>query len=36
VVEAPDGTIWITTSNRDDYGEARDGDDRVVRVIPPS
>jgi quinoprotein glucose dehydrogenase len=36
VVEAPDGSIWITTSNRDDYGQERKGDDRVVRVIPPS
>jgi glucose/arabinose dehydrogenase len=36
VVEAPDGTIWITTSNRDEYGQERKGDDRVIRVIPPS
>jgi glucose/arabinose dehydrogenase len=36
VVEAPDGTVWITTSNRDGYGEGRSGDDRVIRVIPPS
>jgi glucose/arabinose dehydrogenase len=36
VVEAPDGTFWVTTSNRDEYGQASDGDDRVLRVIPPS
>jgi glucose/arabinose dehydrogenase len=36
VVEAPDGTLWVTTSNRDDYGEERKGDDRVIRVLPPS
>jgi quinoprotein glucose dehydrogenase len=36
VVEAPDGTIWITTSNRDDYGSERRNDDRVIRVIPPA
>lgn len=36
VVEAPDGTLWVTTSNRDDYGEAKEGDDRVLRVLPPS
>jgi quinoprotein glucose dehydrogenase len=36
VAEAPDGTIWITTSNRDEYGQERKGDDRVIRVIPPS
>jgi hypothetical protein len=36
VVEAPDGTLWATTSNRDDYGQERKGDDRVIRVLPPS
>jgi glucose/arabinose dehydrogenase len=36
VVEAPDGTFWVTTSNRDDYGSAGEGDDKVLRVIPPS
>jgi quinoprotein glucose dehydrogenase len=36
VVEAPDGAFWITTSNRDDYGQERKGDDRVIRVVPPS
>jgi glucose/arabinose dehydrogenase len=32
VVRAPDGALWMTTSNRDGYGEARGGDDRVLRV----
>jgi glucose/arabinose dehydrogenase len=32
VVRAPDGALWMTTSNRDGYGEARGGDDRILRV----
>jgi glucose/arabinose dehydrogenase len=37
IVEAPDGTIWATTSNRDDYGAPLDGeDDRVLRIVPPA
>lgn len=35
VVAAPDGGLWVSTSNRDGRGEARDGDDRIVRIEPP-
>lgn len=34
-VEAPDGSLWVTTSNRDMYGSARGGDDRLLRIVPP-
>lgn len=35
VVEAPDGTLYALTSNRDGRGSPRAGDDRIVRIVPP-
>ncbi|MCU1669635.1 MAG: putative oxidoreductase [Blastococcus sp.] len=36
VVLDRDGGLWITTSNRDGVGTPGKGDDKVLRVLPPS
>ena len=36
VVAAPDGSLWLTTSNRDGAGKPTREDDRVIRIVPPT
>ena len=36
VVAAPDGALWLTTSNRDGHGNPVPADERVIRYVPSS
>jgi glucose/arabinose dehydrogenase len=36
VVVDAEGALWITTSNRDGIGTPGEGDDKVLRILPPS
>jgi glucose/arabinose dehydrogenase len=35
VVEGPDGALYALTNNTDGRGSPREGDDRVLRIVPP-
>lgn len=36
VVEGPDGALYALTNNTDGRGQPQDGDDQILRIVPPA
>jgi glucose/arabinose dehydrogenase len=36
IVEGPDGSLYVLTNNTDGRGSPQDGDDRILRIVPPA
>jgi glucose/arabinose dehydrogenase len=34
VIEGPDGYLYVATSNRDRRGQPREGDDKILQIVP--